>query len=100
MKNTLKKSLSLLLTLLFSLPLFSQTSFKKNVCLANGAKSDNVRKSLSEIAKSLKGSNYSYEASRIENNFLSKKGSTGFVVKGNDVSQEVARPANHVIVDF
>ena len=84
MKNTLKKSLALLLTLLFSLPLFSQTSFRKNVCLANGAKSDNVRKSLSEIAKSLKDSNYSYEASRIENNFLSKKGSTGFVVKGND----------------
>ena len=68
MKNTLKKCLALLLTLLFSLPLFSQTSFRKNVCLANGAKSDNVRKSLSEIA----------------NNFLLKKGSTGFVVKGND----------------
>ena len=84
MKTTLKKSLALLLTLLFSLPLFSQTSFRKNVCLANGAKSDNARKSLSEIAKSLKDSNYSYEASRIENGFLSKKGSTGFVVKGND----------------
>ncbi len=84
MKNTLKKSLALLLTLLFSLPLFSQTSFKKNVCLANGAKSDNVRKSLSEIAKSFRANNYSYEASRIENNLLSKKGSTGFVVKGND----------------
>ena len=84
MKNTLKKSLALLLTLLFSLPLFSQTSFKKNVRLANGAKSDNVRKSLSEIAKSFRANNYSYEASRIENNLLSKKGSTGFVVKGND----------------